>query len=293
MGQLDPFSLTPEHHRMLADDVAGADGLEADGPAVARAGAAYPPVDRALGEVAAQRAGDDLAHAHRGPRRRIDLVTMVRLDDLDVHAVAERPRRDVEELEAEVDPDAHVRGVHDGDVAGRILQRPDLVRGQAGGADDHRAAPRPARPGVFDGRLRQGEVDADLGGAQHPIQGILDPHPDLADAGDRPGIRPDVGLAFPLDSARDRHTGLGVDRLHEHPPHPAGRAGDRDRNGIHDLRALPVAGLEQRRCGTQATPLRDSGNAVAGIEQCRVCHVLRVERIGSTDDRLQDNCSLY
>ena len=94
-------------------------------------------------------------------------------------------------------------------------------------------------------------------------------HPDLADAGDRAGVRAEVGVVLPLDGAHDRHAGLGVDRLHQHPPHPAGRAGDYDWNDIHDIGSLLVAGLEQRR----------------------MCHVFRTERIRLTDDLLRVDCS--
>ena len=80
-----------------------------------------------------------------------------------------------------------------------------------------------------------------------------------------PASAPRWGVVLPLDGGRDRDAGLDVDRLHQHPPHPAGCAGDRDWNGIHDLGPLLAAGLEQRR----------------------MCHIFQTERIRLTDDLLR------
>jgi hypothetical protein len=69
-----------------ADDVAAADRRKADRRRVALAGDAFAGVHGAQLQVAAKRGGDDLAHRKRRAARRIDLVAVVRLDDLDVVA---------------------------------------------------------------------------------------------------------------------------------------------------------------------------------------------------------------
>ena len=120
----------------------------------------------------------------------------MRLDDLDVDAVAESARRDVQQLEAEIDPDAHVGGVHDGYVAGGVLQRRELIGGQAGGADHHRAPHRPTRFGMLDGRLGQGEVDADVGDREGAFERVLDRHADLAMPATAPASVPTKELSF-------------------------------------------------------------------------------------------------
>src|ERR1700709_734054 len=57
----------------------------------------------------ALRGGDDLAHAQRGAARCVDLHAVVDLKDLDVEAFGQRARRDIEQLQDDVDADAHVR----------------------------------------------------------------------------------------------------------------------------------------------------------------------------------------
>jgi hypothetical protein len=77
---------------VVADDVAAADGGEADGRRVALAGDAFAAVHGAQWlQVAAERGGHHLAHLQRGAAGRVDLVAVVRLDDLDVVALCQRP----------------------------------------------------------------------------------------------------------------------------------------------------------------------------------------------------------
>ena len=108
---------------------------EADGRRVALAGDAFARVDGAFLEVAAQRVGDHLAHLERGARGRVDLVAVVRLDDLDVVAGGERLGRHLEQLEGDVDAHAHVGRHHDRDVLGGVGDLGLLRVAEAGGAD--------------------------------------------------------------------------------------------------------------------------------------------------------------
>ena len=100
MGDLDALADAGEHHRVIADDIAAAQRGEADRAGAALAGVPLACVDRDVVEPASLRRGDDLAHLERGARGRIDLVAVMRLEDLDVVAAGEDSRRDLEQLEA-------------------------------------------------------------------------------------------------------------------------------------------------------------------------------------------------
>src|SRR3989338_5467482 len=88
-----------------------------------RPGLAFATIDGHLSQVATQGLSHHLTHAQRRAGRCIDLVPVVRLDDLDIHVVAQHPRRGVQQLQAEVHPHAEIGGEDDGDVLGRLGQQ--------------------------------------------------------------------------------------------------------------------------------------------------------------------------
>ena len=63
VGDFHAFAVGGEEGGVVADDVACADGGKADGGRIARTGVAFASVNGAFFEVAAERAGDDFAHA--------------------------------------------------------------------------------------------------------------------------------------------------------------------------------------------------------------------------------------
>ena len=137
MRDLDALAGAGKHHRVVTDDVAAADRREPDRARTALAGMAFARVHGELRERAAEGGGDDLSHLQRRARRRIDLVAMVRLDDLDVVAVAEHASGEFDQLEGCVDADAHVGREHDRDALRSGLDRA-LARGvEARRADHH------------------------------------------------------------------------------------------------------------------------------------------------------------
>ena len=79
---------------------------------------------------------------------------MVGLDDLDVEAFGERARGDVEQLQDDVDADAHVRRHDDGDVLGMGRDLGLLRRVEAGRADDGGDAELAAQGEVGERALR-------------------------------------------------------------------------------------------------------------------------------------------
>ena len=165
---LDALAGAGEHHRVLADDVAAADRMEADLRRLPLAGNAFAAEDEIL---FVQSPGDDLAQLQRRAGRRVDLVAVVRLDDLDVVAVAEDAGRDLGQLVGRVDADGEVRRHHDRDALRRLGDAALVLFGEAGGADHHRSCVLEVReralgPGEVDQhvRLRNGaEFGSDLG----------------------------------------------------------------------------------------------------------------------------------
>src|SRR5581483_11847463 len=89
MRELDALARAGEDDRVLADDVAAAQRREADRARRPLAGDAFARVDRVIGEAHAGARGGRLAELERRARRRVDLVAVMHLDDLDVERRAE------------------------------------------------------------------------------------------------------------------------------------------------------------------------------------------------------------
>ena len=66
MGDFHPLTVGGEQDRVIADDISGANGGEADGVTITFAGLPLPCVNRDLAEVASERVRDHLAHAEGG-----------------------------------------------------------------------------------------------------------------------------------------------------------------------------------------------------------------------------------
>ncbi len=82
--EFDALARAGEDHRVVADDIAAAQRREPDGSRLALAGHAFARIDRAVGERATGAARGRLAQSDRRAGRRVDLVPVMHLDDLDV-----------------------------------------------------------------------------------------------------------------------------------------------------------------------------------------------------------------
>ena len=176
------------------------------------AGLALPAVDKVVGF---QGRSDHLAQLERGAGGRVDLVPVVRLDDLDVEVLAEDPRRRLGQLVHGIDADGEV-GRHDQrDALRRVGDALFLCIRKAGGADHHGAGVLEVR----DGSLRAREVDENVGQRDHPGVGG---HFRLADFGahDR--------TAGYLQRRGELELAVGEHRLDQGAAHAAARAGDGD-----------------------------------------------------------------
>ena len=148
------------------------------------------PVDRHFLEVPAERLGYHLAHAQGGAGRRIDLVPVMGLDDLDIHFVAQHPCRSIQKLQAKIHADAEVGSEDDRDILRRFGQQQLLVGAEAGGADDHRPARLAALLDVLQGYGGMGEVDQDVELLADLAQIPGQRHADPAETGQLAGVRP-------------------------------------------------------------------------------------------------------
>mmetsp|Transcript_6334 Transcript_6334/g.25725 ORF Transcript_6334/g.25725 Transcript_6334/m.25725 type:complete len:413 (-) Transcript_6334:1763-3001(-) len=166
VADLDALAGAGEQHGVVANDVAAAHGGEADGGRVARAGDALAAVDGAGLQVTAQRIGDDLAHLQRGAAGRVDFVAVMGLDDLDVEAFVHRPCREVEQLEHDVDADAHIGREDDGGALGQPGDLGLLLGLEAGRADHRLDAQLGADGQMGQRRVGAGEVDQHIGAGE-------------------------------------------------------------------------------------------------------------------------------
>src|SRR5512143_242846 len=89
VGELEPLPLAAEEDGVLADDVAAPERLHADLPGRPLAEDPVARVRERLLRVAAERLGGDLPEPDGGAGRRVALLLVVDLDDLDVVTVAE------------------------------------------------------------------------------------------------------------------------------------------------------------------------------------------------------------
>src|SRR5262245_31772706 len=90
VGDLEAIAVPQEEHGVVADDVAAAQGLDADLARAARADVAVAGVAGRRRQVAAGRVGQLLGQPERGARRCVLLSAVVGLDDLDVVVRSER-----------------------------------------------------------------------------------------------------------------------------------------------------------------------------------------------------------
>jgi hypothetical protein len=140
VAELEPLALAGEDHLMVAGDAAAAQRREADPARAARAGdaVAAPLAHVVEGDAAAFRRRG--AEQQGGAGRRVDLVAMVHLDDLDVPILAEPRRRLAHEEGEQVYAERHVGALKHRHLARGAVERVVMGLVEAGGADQDRLA---------------------------------------------------------------------------------------------------------------------------------------------------------
>ncbi len=227
MRDLDALAGSREQHRVIADDVAAAHGREADRLRIAFAGGALASVDRDAPKVAPERLRNHLAHLQRGTGRRVDLVPMVRLDDLDVVFVSEYAGCHLEQAQRDVHADAHVRREHDRNRLGRARDRRASGIVEPGRSDHHPDAAFDARAQVRQRARRPGEVDQEVGLRDGLIDAGADRHPGFATE-EGACVLAERSAAGDVERACELRVGRLEHGFHERAAHAAGCAGDRD-----------------------------------------------------------------
>src|SRR5258708_13284221 len=122
---------------MLTDDIAAANGVKPDRFAIAFPDISLASVHGSASEVPAEGTGDHFAEPERCAGRRVDLVAMVRLEDLHVVSVTERARSRLDEPERDVYAGRHVRCLYDRDLSRRRHDTFILLRRKTGRPDPH------------------------------------------------------------------------------------------------------------------------------------------------------------
>ncbi|MNV41381.1 hypothetical protein D3C71_1330150 [compost metagenome] len=191
MGDLDTLAVGGEQHGVITDDVASAHSGETNGLAITSAGLALTTIHRHLFQIATQRIGNHLSHAHGSAGRRIDFMPMVSLGDFDIDIVAQYASGRVEQLQAQVDPDTEVGREDNRNVLARFRQQLLFFNAETGGTDDHGLAVFTAESQVLQGHRRVREVDQHVELVDHPIQIAGQRHADATDSRQLTSIRTD------------------------------------------------------------------------------------------------------
>ena len=150
-----------EDHAVLADHGAAAQAGKADVAGLARAGLAIAAARRMRREIDAAAFRRRAAEHQRGAGRRVDLLVVMHLEDLDVEAVIERLRHALGQRRQQIDAEAHVAGLHDHGALGGFPDLRLFVGRMPGGADDMHLAG--GQRGKRRARLRNGEIDDAVG----------------------------------------------------------------------------------------------------------------------------------
>ena len=199
-------------------------------------------------KIDAASGGRRLAEQQRRAGRRVDLVAVMHLEDLDVEvARVERPRRLFDQDRQQVDAEAHIARLDDRRVARRRGDPGVVVRAAAGRADDMHDARLRGVAGELDGRGRHGEVEHAVGLGEGRQRIVGHGHVDRADAGDLAGILAEMRRAGPLDGAGDAHAFHGVDGADQRLAHAAGGAHDDQAHVAQRLCPLTICACRRGR----------------------------------------------
>ena len=161
--EFEPLALADEHHRVLAHHIAAAQRRKADIAIPPRAGMALAAPLRDPVQIDAAPRCRSPAEAYRRAGRRIDLVLVMNLHDLDVVLVTQHRGNALDRGEQRVHGDAHIGRIDDRQVFRRLRERRFLPGVEAGGADDVARAGRGRHRGMLDRRAGQGEFDRCVG----------------------------------------------------------------------------------------------------------------------------------
>jgi ribosome-binding factor A len=235
MAQNNPLTGSGEDHVMLAHDIAPTDGGEAD---IATLSGTGDPVAPTIGHFVKRHAapfGGGFAEHQGCARRRIDLLVVMRLDDLDIEIRIERGGDLLGQLGQKVDPERHIPGADDYRMAGGRVNSGKVGSAEASRADHMDGAGLRRESRKFDGRGRRGKINDSLRLGEG-FDGIIgDDHAKRRAAHRLAHIAPDPSVAFALDRADQMAGPRLTDRADQHLSHaPRGACNHDSRCLRHD-----------------------------------------------------------
>ena len=183
MGDFDAFTLRGKPDAMLPNHIPGTDSRKSQRLARTGARLALAPVNGNLGEIAAQGGGNHLPHAQGGTGGGVDLMSVMRLDNLDIHFLTQDPGGDVEQFEAQVHADTHIGREDDTDVSARCRDGGPGCLIEARGAQHQGPARLLAQRQMVQGGSGRGEIDEHITGILADVQRRLNHHPQVSDPG--------------------------------------------------------------------------------------------------------------
>ena len=169
VGEFDAFAWGGEDYGVIADDIATADGVEADFVWGAFADDAVASVADIFLVLEVADIGQDFGEFFGGTAGGIFFEAVMHFDDFEVEIGAENFRSFFSEEEEGIDADAVIWGEDDGDLSGGVMDGVDLGIGVTGGTDDESFLEFDAasEDGFDDGVVREvddGVADLDGGG---------------------------------------------------------------------------------------------------------------------------------
>ena len=140
MRDFDSFAHSTEKDRVVADNVTGANRLNADFLFLPFSDQAFAGIDTDLIQIAVHGSGQDFGNLERGPARRIFLEPMMSFNDFDVVFISQGFRHFADDLVDQIHAHAHVGREHAGNLAGNRFQFSELGGIESRRPDHHRSS---------------------------------------------------------------------------------------------------------------------------------------------------------
>ncbi len=213
MRQFDALPDGGEMDRVIANDIAAAQGVHADDLFGACADVAMPAVDGQVLVGSACGLGENFPETPRGSAGRVEFVPVVHLDDFLVVVFAQHFRRDLRQVEKKVHADGEIRREDDGYAMRGRLDRLALLSGVAGRSDHHGLAVVRHDFHQIGGEGMMRELDhriATVDGVEHVVA-LVDARGEF-----QPGIlprEPNQRFTHPAFRADNHDPGLGAHDL--------------------------------------------------------------------------------
>ena len=237
MNELDPLPDTAEHYRVLAHQIAGAKGHDADLLMGPLPHLPFPTVDADPGQVSAKRRRRGLRQRQGRSAWGVFLEMVVGFDQLHVEILAQKAGGLLNESNQHVYAHAHVGGDDHAHPAGQLGDGLLLGRVEPRRADHGGEVQRGRLPQMVQARGRRREIDENVPPTHRIFRSVDDGDAHLPDTRDRAGVFPHGGMPGDFKRAAQLEV-IGLPhRTEVASPHPSGRP--RDNRADHGRVPLP------------------------------------------------------